>query len=112
MNVSSLEETRVGRHAVAGRESDDVPGDEVAPANLAPGSSAEGGRRRRHGVAQPDTGPAALIGFLCAAVAHATRRMLSVLPAITSVRAQLSSAAASLLVPGVVAYGLALAIVG
>ena len=60
----------------------------------------------------PDTGPAALIGLLCAAVAHATRRMLSVLPAITSVRAQLSSAAASLLVPGVVAYGLALAIVG
>ena len=38
--------------------------------------------------------------------------MLSVLPAITSARAQLSSAAASLLVPGVVAYGLALAIVG
>ena len=60
----------------------------------------------------PDTGPAALIGFLTAAVAHASRRMLSVLPAITSVRAQLSSAAASLLVPGVVAYGLALAIVG
>ena len=60
----------------------------------------------------PDSGPAALIGFLCAAVAHSTRRMLSVLPAITSARAQLSSAAASLLVPGVVAYGLALAIVG
>jgi hypothetical protein len=60
----------------------------------------------------PDSGPAALIGFLCAAVAHAARRMLSVLPAIASVRAQLSSAAASLLVPGVVAYGLALAIVG
>jgi hypothetical protein len=60
----------------------------------------------------PDSGPAALIGFLCAAVAHSARRMLSVLPAITSVRAQLSSAAASLLVPGVVAYGLALAIVG
>ncbi|HET6968475.1 MAG TPA: hypothetical protein VFI44_09370 [Ornithinibacter sp.] len=60
----------------------------------------------------PDTGPAALTGFLCAAVAHATRRMLSVLPAITSVRAQLSSASASLLVPGVVAYGLALAVVG
>ena len=60
----------------------------------------------------PDSGPAALVGFLCAAVAHSTRRMLSVLPAITSVRAQLSSAAASLLVPGVVAYGLALAIVG
>lgn len=63
-------------------------------------------------VGAPDTGPAALVGLLCAAVAHSTRRLLSVLPAISSVRAQLSSAAASLLVPGVVAYGLALAIVG
>jgi hypothetical protein len=60
----------------------------------------------------PAAGPAALVGFLCAAVSHATRRMLSVLPAVTSVRGQLSTAAASLLVPGVVAYGLALAIVG
>ena len=60
----------------------------------------------------PAPGPAALVGFLCAAVSHATRRMLSVLPAVTSVRGQLSTAAASLLVPGVVAYGLALAIVG
>jgi hypothetical protein len=60
----------------------------------------------------PAPGPAALVGFLCAAVSHATRRMLSVLPAVTSVRGQLSTAAASLLVPGVVAYGLALVIVG
>jgi len=60
----------------------------------------------------PEAGPAALVGFLCAAVSHCTRRMLSVLPAVTSVRGQLSTAAASLLVPGVVAYGLALAIVG
>ncbi len=60
----------------------------------------------------PAAGPAALVGFLCAAVSHATRRMLSVLPAVSSVRGQLASAAASLLVPGVVAYGLALAIVG
>ena len=60
----------------------------------------------------PEVGPAALVGFLCAAVSHCTRRMLSVLPAVTSVRGQLSTAAASLLVPGVVAYGLALAIVG
>jgi hypothetical protein len=60
----------------------------------------------------PDTGPAALVGFLTAAVGHATRRMLSVLPAIASPRAQLSSAAASLLVPGVIAYGLALVVVG
>ena len=63
-------------------------------------------------VGSPDPAPAALVGFLCAAVSHATRRMLSVLPAISSVRGQLSTAAASLLVPGVVAYGLALAIVG
>ncbi|GAA4411164.1 hypothetical protein GCM10023168_31680 [Fodinibacter luteus] len=60
----------------------------------------------------PDAAPAALIGFVCAAVAHAVRRVLSVLPAITAVRGQLSSAAASLLVPGVAAYGLALAVVG
>jgi hypothetical protein len=60
----------------------------------------------------PEVGPAALVGFLCAAVSHCTRRMLSVLPAVTSVRGQLSTAAASLLVPGVVAYGLALALVG
>jgi hypothetical protein len=38
--------------------------------------------------------------------------VLSVLPAVTSLKGQLSSAAASLLVPGVVAYGLALALVG
>ena len=63
-------------------------------------------------IGSPAAGPAALVGFLCAAVSHATRRMLSVLPAVTSVRGQLSTAAASLLVPGVVAYGLALAIVG
>ena len=63
-------------------------------------------------IGAPGTGPAALVGFLCAAVSHSTRRMLSVLPAVSSVRGQLSSAAASLLVPGVVAYGLALAIVG
>lgn len=63
-------------------------------------------------IGAPGPGPAALVGFLCAAVSHATRRMLSVLPPISSVRGQLASAAASLLVPGVVAYGLALAIVG
>ena len=52
MEVAGLEQARVGGHEVAGRQPDDVAGDEVAPANLAPGSSAEGGRRRRHGVAQ------------------------------------------------------------
>ena len=60
----------------------------------------------------PDPAPAALVGFLCAAVSHATRRMLTVLPAIASVRGQLSSASAGVLVPGIVAYGLALGIVG
>ena len=60
----------------------------------------------------PQAAPAALVGLLCAAVSHATRRMLSVLPPVSSVRGQLTTAAASLLVPGVVAYGLALAIVG
>jgi hypothetical protein len=63
-------------------------------------------------IGAPDTGPAALVGLLCAAVAHSTRRVLSVLPAIASVRAQLSSAAATVLMPGVVAYGLALVLVG
>jgi len=63
-------------------------------------------------IGSPAAGPAALVGFLVAAVSHATRRMLSVLPAVSSVRGQLSMAAASLLVPGVVAYGLALALVG
>ncbi|WP_173954802.1 hypothetical protein [Hyphomicrobium sulfonivorans] len=60
----------------------------------------------------PDSGPAALTGFLAAAVAHAVRRVLSVLPAVGSFRAQLASAAASLLVPGVVVYVLSLALVG
>ncbi|MFL6170964.1 MAG: hypothetical protein ACJ711_14925 [Ornithinibacter sp.] len=60
----------------------------------------------------PSPAPASLVGFLVAAVSHATRRMLCVLPGVSSVRGQLSTAAASLLVPGVVAYGLALAIVG
>ena len=52
VEVSGLEEARVGRHAIPGRQPDDVAGDQVAPADLAPGSIAEGGRRRRHGVAQ------------------------------------------------------------
>ncbi len=60
----------------------------------------------------PGLAPAALVGFVCAAVAHAVRRVHSVLPGISAVKGQLSSAAASLLVPGVVAYGLSLLIVG
>jgi hypothetical protein len=60
----------------------------------------------------PETGPAALTGFLCAAIAHSVRRVLSTLPAVGSFRAQLASAAASLLVPGVVVYVLSLALIG
>jgi hypothetical protein len=60
----------------------------------------------------PGLAPAALVGFVCAAVSHAVRRVHSVLPGISAVKGQLSSAAASLLVPGVVAYGLSLLIVG
>lgn len=63
-------------------------------------------------VGSPATGSAALVGFLCAAVSHSLRRVLAVLPAITSIRGQLASAAAGLLVPGVIGYVLALAIVG
>lgn len=56
--------------------------------------------------------PAALVGFVCAAVSHAVRRVHSVLPGISAIKGQLSSAAASLLVPGVLVYGLSLLIVG
>lgn len=60
----------------------------------------------------PGPATAALTGLLVAAVSHALRRMLSVLPPVTAVRGQLASAAAGILVPGVVAYGVALALVG
>lgn len=63
-------------------------------------------------VGSPGTGPAALVGLLVAGVAHAVRRVLLVLPPIASVPGQLAAAAAGLLAPGVVAYGLALALVG
>ena len=69
------------------------------------------GRRLGGRFARPGARPRSS-GSSCAAVSHATRRMLCVLPGVSSVRGQLSTAAASLLVPGVVAYGLALAIVG
>ena len=103
----------VDRRGVVGRPRRRVR--EGAPVDAADRDAAR--RCRCHGRrvgrrVRPPPGPAALVGFLCAAVSHATRRMLSVLPAVTSVRGQLSTAAASLLVPGVVAYGLALAIVG
>lgn len=48
--------------------------------------------------------PAFLIGLLGAGVSHATRRVLSVLPPIATARSQLVASAASVLVPGVVAY--------
>jgi len=63
-------------------------------------------------VGSPGAGSAALVGFLCAAVSHSLRRVLVVLPAIGSRRAQLAVAAAGLLVPGVIGYVLALVMIG
>lgn len=60
----------------------------------------------------PAPGGAALAGLLCGGVAHSLRRALTVLPAIGAVRSQLAAAAAGILVPGVVAYGLSLLLVG
>ena len=45
----------------------------------------------------------ALVGALCGAIAYAVRRVLLVLPPITAIRSQLTTAAAGLLVLGVVA---------
>ncbi|WP_270886853.1 hypothetical protein [Pedococcus sp. 5OH_020] len=52
----------------------------------------------------PRTAPAALLGLLTAAVSHAVRRILVVLPATVMPRAQLAVAAASSMLVGVVAY--------
>ncbi|MEO8518895.1 MAG: hypothetical protein ABI438_06905 [Dermatophilaceae bacterium] len=49
-------------------------------------------------------GTAALLGLLAAGVSHAMRRVLAMLPAISSPRSQLVSAAASVLTVGVVVY--------
>lgn len=49
-------------------------------------------------------GVAALLGVLSAGVSHAVRRVLATLPAISSARSQLVSAAASVLTGGVVVY--------
>jgi hypothetical protein len=49
-------------------------------------------------------GPAALLGLLAAGVSHAVRRVLAMLPAISSSRSQLASAGASVLTVGVVVY--------
>ena len=60
----------------------------------------------------PGPAAAALVGILAAAVSHALRRIVSVLPPVRAVPCQLASAAAGVLVPGVVAYGVSLALVG
>ncbi len=52
----------------------------------------------------PKPGPAGLLGLLAAAVAHAARRVMAVLPATALPRAQLAVAASSSLLVGVVAY--------
>lgn len=52
----------------------------------------------------PRIWPAALLGLMAAAVSHASRRVLSILPAAASPRAQLAIAAASSLLVGVVSY--------
>jgi hypothetical protein len=52
----------------------------------------------------PQTGAAALLGLMTAGVSHASRRVMAVLPAAGTPRAQLAVAASSSLVIGVVAY--------
>jgi hypothetical protein len=49
-------------------------------------------------------GASALLGLLAAGVSHAVRRVLAILPAISSARSQLVSACASVLTGGVVVY--------
>ncbi len=58
----------------------------------------------------PRPATAALVGVLAAAVSLALRRVLVVLPPVTAVRCQLASAASGVLVAGVVAYGVSLAL--
>jgi predicted Abi (CAAX) family protease len=55
---------------------------------------------------RPDPAPAALIGVLVAGIAHATRRIIAVLPTMASARSQLVSGASSVLMCGAVAYTL------
>ena len=52
----------------------------------------------------PKPWPAALLGLLAAAVSHAARRVMAVLPATSMPRAQLAVGASSSLLVGVVAY--------
>ncbi|MBR7741900.1 hypothetical protein KC207_01160 [Phycicoccus sp. BSK3Z-2] len=63
-------------------------------------------------VGGPPPAVAALTGLLVAAVSHALRRVLSVLPPLTAIRCQVAAAAAGVLLPGVVAYGVGLVLVG
>jgi len=53
---------------------------------------------------QPKPGPAALLGLLAAAVSHAARRIMAVLPATAMPRAQLATAAGASMLVGVVAH--------
>ena len=52
VEVSRLEEARVGRHTISRHQPDDVTGNQVAPPDFAPGSIAESSCRRRDDVAQ------------------------------------------------------------
>ena len=61
---------------------------------------------------EPGPAVAALTGLLVAAVSQALRRVLTVLPPLTWFSAQVATAAAGVLVPAVVAYSVALALVG
>ncbi len=56
---------------------------------------------------RPSLAVAAFIGVWVAGISHALRRLLNVLPAISTARSQLVSAAASVLVCGVVVYVIA-----
>lgn len=60
----------------------------------------------------PGQATAALAGLLCAAVSQAVRRVCTVLPPLTWFSAQMATAAAGVLLPGIVAYSVALALVG
>jgi len=60
----------------------------------------------------PELWPAGLLGLLVAAVGHAARRVVAVLPAAGMPRAQLAAAAASSLLVGAVVYPLARYFVG
>lgn len=61
---------------------------------------------------EPTTATAALTGLLVAAVSQAVRRVCTVLPPLTWFSAQMATAAAGVLLPGIVAYSVALALVG